>query len=176
MILKCLDGPMDGVVYVLSKNTAEPSERSTNRKPDGLWFSAEEDGYIVQHQYAFDRLADQATHLVMCYRYSGPVVESEIEMTTGPEQVEGWDVHAGFAPGLPKTKAAKAPASDKIYDPYADLINANRKACGECERLWRLRITPRHCGSSRRRIPTIRCIANRGAVGHRRCDRSLPSW
>lgn len=85
MILKCFDGPMDGAIYVLSKLTAEPSERSTNRKPDGLWFDAQDEhGRNVQHQYAYDRLAEQGDHAIMCYRYTGPVVETGIEMETHP--------------------------------------------------------------------------------------------
>ena len=84
MILKCFDGPMDGAVYVLSRLTAEPSERSTTRKPDGLWFAGQDEhGRNVQHQYANDRLAeDGGSHVVLCYRYTGPVVETGIEMET----------------------------------------------------------------------------------------------
>ena len=87
MILKCLDGPMDGAVYVLSKKTEQPEERSTNRKPDGLWFDAkDEHGRNVQHQYAYDRLAGEGDHVTMCYRYTGQVVDTGIEMETTTRQ------------------------------------------------------------------------------------------
>lgn len=83
MILKCFDGPMDGAVYVLSRNTGDPKERSTNRKPDGLWFDGmDEHGRDVQHQYAFDRNAEQGDHVTLCYRYSGPVVDTDIDFQT----------------------------------------------------------------------------------------------
>ena len=83
MILKCLDGPMDGAVYVLSRNTSDPAERSTNRKPDGLWFDGQDEhGRNVQHQYAYDRLDDHHVGIAMCYRYTGPLVETGIEMET----------------------------------------------------------------------------------------------
>jgi len=62
---------MDGATYVLSKRTKEPEERSTNRKPDGLWFDAfDEGGRSVQYQYAYDRLAEEGDHVTMCYRYT----------------------------------------------------------------------------------------------------------
>lgn len=83
MILKCLDGPMDGAVYVLSRNTEQAEERSTNRKPDGMWFDAKDEfGRNVQHQYAYDRLADEGSHVTICYRYTGQVVDTGIEMET----------------------------------------------------------------------------------------------
>ena len=78
MILKCLDGPMDGAVYRLAQTPI-----STTRKPDGLWFDGQDEhGRNVQHQYAFDRLAEGGDHVTMCYRYTGPVVETGIEMET----------------------------------------------------------------------------------------------
>ena len=83
MILKCVDGPMDGAVYALSRRTHEPENRSTNRKPDGLWFDAkDEHGRNVQEQYEFDRLADGGDHVTMIYRYTGKVVDTGIEMET----------------------------------------------------------------------------------------------
>lgn len=83
MILKCFDGPMDGAVYVLSRNTSDPGERSTNRKPDGLWFDGkDEHGRNVQHQYAFDRNSPEGNHITLCYRYTVAVVETGIEMET----------------------------------------------------------------------------------------------
>ena len=85
MILKCVGGPMDGAVYVLSKNTEIPEERSTNRKPDGLWFdSADERGRNVQQQYVFDRLSEQGNHMTLCYRYDGLCVDTGIKMETSP--------------------------------------------------------------------------------------------
>jgi len=90
MILKCLDGPMDGAHYVLSRKTEDPEERSTNRKPDGLWFdSQDKHGRNVQHQYRFDRLADDSSHQCLCYRYDGEVVETGIVMETQMQTPEG---------------------------------------------------------------------------------------
>ena len=72
MILKCIDGPMGGAVYVLSKNTSDPAERSTTRKPDGLWFDGQdEQGRWVQHQYVFDKNSECGTHLALAYKYAG---------------------------------------------------------------------------------------------------------
>lgn len=83
MILKCIDGPMDGAVYVLSKDTADPENRSTNRKPDGLWFDGQDEhGRNVQHQYKFDRYSEQGSHSVLVYKYDGQVVETGIEFET----------------------------------------------------------------------------------------------
>ena len=77
MVLKCIEGPMDGAVYVLSRNTSEPGERSTSRKPDGLWFDGQDEhGRHVQHQYKFDRNSEHGTHLALAYKYDGPVVDT----------------------------------------------------------------------------------------------------
>ena len=109
MILKCLDGPMDGAVYVLSRETSDPQQRSTNRKPDGLWFDGKDEfDRNVQHQYAYDRLAEGGDHVTLCYRYTGPVVDTGLtleieEHVVGtrerePEQLEGFDCKGGFSP------------------------------------------------------------------------------
>ena len=85
MILKCIEGPMDGAVYVLSRNTSEPEERSTNRKPDGLWFDGQDEhGRNVQYQYKFDRNSEHGTHLALAYKYDGAVVETGIDFETDP--------------------------------------------------------------------------------------------
>ena len=39
MKLRLLGGPMNGALYVLSRDRPEPS---TNRKPDGLWFDGQD--------------------------------------------------------------------------------------------------------------------------------------
>ena len=84
MILKCEGGPMDGAKYVLSRNTSDETERSTNRKPDGLWFdSQDEHGRFVQEQYQFDRNSEGVTHLQLVYKYTGQVVETGIAFETG---------------------------------------------------------------------------------------------
>lgn len=76
MILNCIDGPMDGAVYVLSRDTSDPAERSTNRKPDGLWFDGQdESGRNVRHSYEFDRNSEHGRHLVLAYKYNGSVAE-----------------------------------------------------------------------------------------------------
>lgn len=83
MILKCLDGPMDGAVYVLTKETSEPEGRSTNRKPDGLWFNGYDDlQRHVQHQYEFEFLEQFGDDVCQIYKYTGPVVDTGIEMET----------------------------------------------------------------------------------------------
>lgn len=88
MILKCLDGPMNGAVYVLSQKTEQPEERSTNRKPDGLWFDAkDEHDRNVQHQYMYDHLGEAGDHVTMCYRYTGQVVDTGIEIETNSEVI-----------------------------------------------------------------------------------------
>ena len=92
MILKLVDGPMDGAHYVLSKRTEFPEERSTNRKPDGLWFDGkDEHGRNVQEQYAncpgeTESFVPSETggHVVLIYRYTGKVVGTGIEMGTKP--------------------------------------------------------------------------------------------
>lgn len=79
MILKCIKGPMDGAVYALSRETSDPSQRSTNRKPDGLWFDGQDDeGRNVQHHYKFDRampLVECKEPVVLEYLYNGQVEE-----------------------------------------------------------------------------------------------------
>lgn len=86
MILKCLDGPMDGAVYALSRETSDSQQRSTNRKPDGLWFDGKDaHGRNVQHQYAGGNampLVDCKEPVCLAYHYTGPVVETGIEMET----------------------------------------------------------------------------------------------
>jgi len=78
MVLKCIDGPMDGAVYELAKQGVQ-----TNRKPDGLWFQRQDDaGRWVQDQYEFDRLALGGDHVTMMYRYIGPVVDTGIDFST----------------------------------------------------------------------------------------------
>lgn len=83
MILKCFDGPMDGAIYHLSR---QPDEPNTNRKPDGLWFNAQEEdtGRWVQHQYEYDKLNQANNHVTLCYRYTGPVVDTGIDFQTAP--------------------------------------------------------------------------------------------
>lgn len=77
MILKCLDGPMDGAAYSIA------SMRGTERMPDGLWFDAQDEhGRDMQHQYAYDRDADYNDHVTLCYRYTGPLVDTGLEMET----------------------------------------------------------------------------------------------
>lgn len=89
MLLKCIGGPMDGAVYALSRNTSDPAERSTNRKPDGLWFDGQDEhGRNVQHQYknaGAMPLVDCKEPVATWYRYDGPAVDTGIEMET--EQV-----------------------------------------------------------------------------------------
>lgn len=86
MILKCLGGPMDGAVYALSRETSDPNNRSTNRKPDGLWFDGkDEHGRNVQHQYGPGismPLVDCKEPVVMEYRYIGQVVDTGIDFET----------------------------------------------------------------------------------------------
>ena len=83
MIIKCFDGPMDGAIYVLSRDTANPENRSTNRKPDGLWFDGkDEHGRNVQHQYKFDRNSEHGSHIALACKYDGQVVETGIEFET----------------------------------------------------------------------------------------------
>lgn len=75
MMLKCVDGPMNGAVYVLSRNTMNPAERSTNRKPDGLWFDGQDEyGRNVRYQYVFDKNSDHGTHLALAYKYEGAII------------------------------------------------------------------------------------------------------
>jgi hypothetical protein len=80
---------MDGAVYVLSRDTAKFTERSTNRKPDGLWFDGkDEHGRNVQHQYrsaGVMPLVDCKEPITMEYRYDGQVVETGIEFETNSE-------------------------------------------------------------------------------------------
>lgn len=74
---------MDGAVYVLSRNTSDSSERSTNRKPDGLWFDGQDKhGRNVQHQYKFDRNDEYETYSALVYKYDGEVVDTNIEFET----------------------------------------------------------------------------------------------
>lgn len=103
MILKCVEGPMDGAVYVLSRNTSEPEERSTNRKPDGLWFDGQDEhGRNVQHQYKFDRNSDHETHLALAYKYDGAVVETGIDFETEPAPFSQPNTIASSGMGIPK--------------------------------------------------------------------------
>jgi hypothetical protein len=68
---------MDGACYVLSRQTSDPAERSTNRKPDGLWFDGhDEHGRVVLHQYRFDRNSEHGSHLALVYKYDGCVVDT----------------------------------------------------------------------------------------------------
>jgi hypothetical protein len=84
MILKCIDGPMDGAVYVLSRLPSDPAERSTNSKPDGLWFGGEDEhGRNVQHQYKLDKIIEHGNQWVLGYKYDGQVVETGIEFEAG---------------------------------------------------------------------------------------------
>lgn len=86
MILKCIEGPMDGAVYSLDR-----SGKNTTRKPDGLWFDAQEPGgHWVQHQYGFDRLAEGGDHVTMMYRFGGSIpllipgeIRRRVEQTHG---------------------------------------------------------------------------------------------
>lgn len=79
MILKCFDGPMDGAVYELDRQA-----KNTNRKPDGFWFDARDEhtGRWVQHQYAYDKLNPDGNHVTLCYKYTGPVVDTGISFET----------------------------------------------------------------------------------------------
>lgn len=89
MILKCFEGPMDGAIYVLSRETEDHENRSTNRKPDGLWFDGkDEHGRNIQHQYKFDRLDGELSSLCMVYKYDGKVVETGIEFETEPQSTD----------------------------------------------------------------------------------------
>lgn len=75
MILKCVLGPMNGAIYVLSKNTSDPAEQSTNRKPDGLWFDGQDKyGQNVRYQYVFDALSEHGSHVTLAYKYNGQVI------------------------------------------------------------------------------------------------------
>jgi hypothetical protein len=77
MVIKCVGGPMDGAVYVLSRNTSDPAEQSTNRKPDGLWFEGEDQhGRPVHHQYKFNRLSEHGDHVTLVYQFDGEVVDT----------------------------------------------------------------------------------------------------
>lgn len=101
MILKCIDGPMDGAVYALSRDTSDPTQRSTNRKPDGLWFDGQDEhGRNVQHQYAGGNaipLVECKEPVVLEYRYTGQVVDTGIDFETNPRG----DVTSGNRPTLP---------------------------------------------------------------------------
>lgn len=113
MILKCFDGPMDGAVYALSRETSDPSNRSTNRKPDGLWFDGQDEhGRNVQHQYEFEMLEQMGDDVCQCYRYSGPVVDTGIDFETNPRG----DVTSGNRPTLPDEipDALKVPYSPEL--------------------------------------------------------------
>lgn len=92
---------MDGAVYVLSKQTSDPQERSTNRKPDGFWFDAmpDDQGRPVQDQYKFDRNADGGNHLTLVYRYDGQVTDTGVEFEVD-ENPRG-DVTCGDRPTMP---------------------------------------------------------------------------
>lgn len=88
MILKCIGGPMDGAVYALSRETADVKQRSTTRKPDGLWFDGQDEhGRAVQHQYKQSRGCESVDDIEVAipFDYDGPVVETGIEFETQPD-------------------------------------------------------------------------------------------
>jgi len=102
MILKCIDGPMGGATYTLSRQQGEPS---TNRKPDGLWFDRQEEcGQWVEDQYGFDRLAEGGDHVTMVYRYGGsiPLIipgtqsSSEVQSLAMPHDDDRRDGHSAI--------------------------------------------------------------------------------
>jgi hypothetical protein len=75
MILKLTGGPMDGAQYPLSKKNDEPS---TNRKPDGLWFQAQdENGRWVKEEYEFSRTGEKGDHVTLEYIYVGQCIDLE---------------------------------------------------------------------------------------------------
>ena len=81
MKLQCVGGPMDGAVYLLS---ASDANRNASRKPDGLWFSTQDEhGRNVQQQYRKTRVMyfDDDGGVVQ-YVYDGVVVETGIEFET----------------------------------------------------------------------------------------------
>ena len=83
MLVKCFGGPMDGAEYALSRE-----EKSTTRKPDGLWFNGfDEHGRPVQHQYKDAGLLDGpgAVGVTMRYDYDGQVVDTGIDFETSGE-------------------------------------------------------------------------------------------
>lgn len=92
MILKCVGGPLDGAVYVLSQETIDPAKRSTTRKPDGLWFDGtDEHGRNVQYQYVADRVnaGNSPGHVQLVYEYSGQVVDTGVEFETDAGETTG---------------------------------------------------------------------------------------
>ena len=81
--MKLVGGPMDGAVYALSRDTQDPGQRSTNRKPDGLWFDGiDEHGRNVQHPYRNIDVIVPVNCVSMIYKYIGQVVDTGIEMET----------------------------------------------------------------------------------------------
>lgn len=82
----CIDGPMDGATYTLDKKN-----QCTNRKPDGLWFDAQDEhGRWVQHQYKDAGIGQRPSDetfdgVTQYYKYDGPVVDTGIEFATEPE-------------------------------------------------------------------------------------------
>lgn len=75
MKLQCVGGPMNGAIYVISKD-----HLSTNRKPDGLWFDATNEGRNIRHQYRdAGQLAEDADGVIVQYVYDGAMVETGIE-------------------------------------------------------------------------------------------------
>ena len=88
MELKLIGGPMDGGRYVLAKETGAVGNRSTNRKPDGLWFDGQDEhGRNVQHQYKDSGILEDLERggVAMRYVYDGQVVDTGIEMETACE-------------------------------------------------------------------------------------------
>lgn len=60
-----------------------PFGKSTNRKPDGLWFDGkDEHGRNVQHQYRDSGTRDHVFGVELLYKYDGHVVDTGIEMET----------------------------------------------------------------------------------------------
>lgn len=63
-----------------------PFGKSTNRKPDGLWFDGkDEHGRTVYHQYRDSALENLPIGVAMIYKYDGQVVDTGIEMETACE-------------------------------------------------------------------------------------------
>jgi len=66
VIIQCVDGPMDGAVYHLDK-----TERNTNRKPDGLWFDAKDEGRNVRWEYIDTGLEQSGDDVVSLFSWIG---------------------------------------------------------------------------------------------------------
>lgn len=85
MILKLVDGPMDGAVYPLSRD-----RQHTTRKPDGVWFDSFEcsTGRPMREEYKYEKCEDlgegmdRGSEVALVFRYDGQCVDTGIEMRT----------------------------------------------------------------------------------------------